>query len=104
MPGELELESGIISISRPKQRRAQEYPLVSQVGEAILRYLQQVRPRCARREVFLTHKAPFRRLSQGALYRLVARVWVHSESRSHAADRTLYAMPVPAAWWRKGSH
>jgi site-specific recombinase XerD len=68
----LNWESEIISISRPKQRRAQEYPLVSQVGEAILRYLQQVRPRCARREVFLTHKAPFRRLSQGALYRLVS--------------------------------
>jgi site-specific recombinase XerD len=68
----LNWESEIISISRPKPRRAQEYPLVSQVGEAILRYLQQVRPRCARREVFLTHKAPFRRLSQGALYRLVS--------------------------------
>jgi integrase/recombinase XerD len=68
----LNWESEIISISRPKQRRAQEYPLVSQVGEAILRYLQQIRPRCARREVFLTHKAPFRRLSQGALYRLVS--------------------------------
>jgi len=65
-------ESEIISISRPKQRRAQEYPLVSQVGEAILRYLQHVRPRCARREIFLTYKAPFRRLSQGALYRLVS--------------------------------
>jgi integrase/recombinase XerD len=65
-------ESEIISISRPKQRRAQEYPLVSEVGEAILRYLQQVRPRCARREMFLTFKAPFRRLSQGTLYRLVS--------------------------------
>jgi integrase/recombinase XerD len=63
-------ESEIISVSRPKQRRAQEYPLVSQVGEAILRYLQHVRPRCERREIFLTYKAPFRRLSQGALYRL----------------------------------
>jgi integrase/recombinase XerD len=45
---------------------------VSEVGEAILRYLQQVRPRCARREMFLTLKAPFRRLSQGALYRVVS--------------------------------
>jgi integrase/recombinase XerD len=68
----LNWESEIISISRSKQRQAQEYPLVSQVGEAILRYLQRVRPRCAQRELFLTHKAPFRRLSQGALYRLVS--------------------------------
>lgn len=65
-------ESEILAVSRPKQRRAQEYPLVSEVGEALLRYLQQVRPRCARREIFLTLKAPFRRLSQGALYHLVS--------------------------------
>ena len=65
-------ESEIVAVSRPKQRRAQEYPLVSEVGEAIVRYLQQVRPRCARREIFLTLKAPFRRLSQGAPYHLVS--------------------------------
>lgn len=65
-------ESEIVSISRPKQRREQQYPLVSQVGEAILRYLQQVRPRCTRREIFVSLKAPFRGLSQGALYHLVS--------------------------------
>jgi integrase len=64
-------ESEIVAVSRPKRRRAQEYPLVIEVGEAILRYLQQVRPRSTRREIFLTLKAPFRRLSQGALYHLV---------------------------------
>jgi integrase len=32
-----------------------------------------VRPRCTRREIFLTFKAPFRRLSQGALYHLVSK-------------------------------
>jgi integrase len=37
-------ESEIVSITRPKQRRAQEYPLVSAAGEAILRYLQWARP------------------------------------------------------------
>lgn len=61
-------EREIIAILRPKQRRAQEYPLLHSVGEAIIRYLQQVRPRSSRREIFLTLKAPFRPLSQGALY------------------------------------
>jgi integrase/recombinase XerD len=65
-------EREILAILRPKQRRAQEYPLLQSVGEAILRYLQQVRPRCARREIFLTLKAPFRPLSSGALYHLVS--------------------------------
>jgi site-specific recombinase XerD len=64
-------EGEIVTIVRPKARRAQLYPLVSEAGEAILRYLQRVRPRCARREIFLTLKAPFRRLSQRALYHLV---------------------------------
>jgi integrase/recombinase XerD len=65
-------EREILGVLRPKQRRAQEYPLVQSVGEAILRYLQQVRPRCVRREIFLTLKAPFRPLSPGALYHLVS--------------------------------
>ena len=65
-------DSETVSIRRPKQRRAQEYPLVSEAGEAILRYLERVRPRCAQRELFLTFKAPFRRLSQGSLYHLVS--------------------------------
>ena len=65
-------EGEILTIVRPKQRRAQQCPLVSEAGEAILRYLQRVRPHCARREIFLTLKAPFRRLSQRALYHVVS--------------------------------
>ena len=65
-------ESEVVSIVRPKQRQVQQYPLVNEAGEAILRYLQRVRPHCARREIFLTLKAPFRRLSPGALYYLVS--------------------------------
>jgi site-specific recombinase XerD len=65
-------DSETISIARPKQRRADKYPLVNEAGEAILVYLEKVRPPCARREIFLTFKAPFRRLSHGALYHLVS--------------------------------
>jgi site-specific recombinase XerD len=53
---------------RPKQRRSQLYPLSHEVGNAIVRYLHEVRPHCGRREVFLTLKAPFRPLSAGGLY------------------------------------
>ena len=37
---------------RPKQRKVGEYPLVGEVGEAILRYITRVRPRCASRALF----------------------------------------------------
>jgi site-specific recombinase XerD len=63
-------EHEILKVWRPKQRRTQQYPLVREVGHAVIRYLREVRPACARREVFLTLKAPFRSLSQGALYHL----------------------------------
>jgi site-specific recombinase XerD len=62
----------ILTVARPKQRRAQEYPLTQETGEAILQYLQKVRPRCGRREIFLTLRAPIRPLSAGALYHLVS--------------------------------
>jgi site-specific recombinase XerD len=68
---EVNCEHEVISVARPKQRRAQPYPLVHGVGEALLRYLREVRPRCAHREIFLTLKAAFRPLSPSGLYRVV---------------------------------
>ena len=69
---DLDWEKELIHLSRTKSRRRQSYPLVHSVGEAILRYLKQVRPRICRREVFLTLKAPFRPLGGGVLYDLVS--------------------------------
>jgi site-specific recombinase XerD len=57
-----------MTVVRSKQHCSQLYPLTHEVGSAIVRYLQEVRPHCERREVFLTLKAPFRPLSAGALY------------------------------------
>jgi integrase/recombinase XerD len=48
-----------IYLRRPKQRRTQEYPLIVAAGEAILRYIREVRPRSSHREVFLTLKQPY---------------------------------------------
>ena len=56
---------------RPKQRKVGEYPLVREVGEAILRYLTRVRPRCASRELFVTLRHPYRPLSDAGLSTMV---------------------------------
>lgn len=64
-------EPSILHVRRPKQRCKQDYPLVAEVGEAILRYLQEVRPRCLSRSLFLTIKAPFRSLVSNSLGHLV---------------------------------
>jgi site-specific recombinase XerD len=59
-----------ITIVRPKQHYSQVYPLTQNMGTALIRYLREVRPRCKRREVFLTLRAPWRPLSTGALHHL----------------------------------
>ena len=63
----------VITVTRSKQRKTQCYPLLTSVGDAIVRYLQQARPRCQRHEVFITLKAPLRPLSASAMYCVVAR-------------------------------
>ena len=69
---DLDWEKELIHLSRPKSRRRQCYPLSYTAGEAILRYLQEVRPRVSCREVFLSLKAPVRPLGGGVLYDLVS--------------------------------
>jgi site-specific recombinase XerD len=60
---DIDWEGEIIHIHRAKQRKSQHYPLVQEVGGAVLRYLREVRPRCQRREVFLSAKQPYRALT-----------------------------------------
>ena len=59
-----------ITIVRSKQHCSQVYPLTQEMGTALIRYLRDVRPRCERREVFLTLRAPWRPLSAGAMHHL----------------------------------
>ena len=69
---DLDWEGEIIRPPRPKQRRVGEYPLVQEVGDAILRYLRHARPPCACRVLFLTLKQPYRPLSASGLSAMVS--------------------------------
>jgi site-specific recombinase XerD len=69
---DLNWEKELICIRRPKSGRHQSFPLSYTVGEAILRYLKEVRPRTPYREVFLTLRAPIRAIGSGALYDVVS--------------------------------
>jgi integrase/recombinase XerD len=60
---DIDWEREIIHIRRPKQRKSQHYPLVREVGAAILRYVREVRPKCKLREIFLTQVQPYRTLT-----------------------------------------
>lgn len=87
---DLDWEKELIYLTRPKPRRRHSYPLSHTVGEAILRYLKEVRPRTSRREVFLTMKAPIQALSSGSLYDLVSdRLRVLGVSLPHHGPHSL---------------
>jgi integrase len=60
-----------LQVMRPKLRRPHCYPLSAPVGEAILRYLREARPRCEHRTVFITVNAPFRPLSGSSISAVV---------------------------------
>jgi integrase/recombinase XerD len=64
---DIDWQNDLIRLRRPKQGKTQEYPLTREVGEAILKYLKNVRPRVLHREVFLSLKQPFRPLSRTGL-------------------------------------
>jgi site-specific recombinase XerD len=73
---DLDWEHETLVVTRHKTGRSQTYPLCHSVGEAILRYLREVRPRTSYRELFLHGRAPYCPLSSSALTALVRRRFV----------------------------
>ena len=70
---DVDWQRNLLFIPRTKGRRTESYPLSPTVGEAIIRYLERVRPRSSYREIFLTVEAPIRPLSSAAIWRIVAK-------------------------------
>jgi integrase/recombinase XerD len=66
-------EREILSVPHSKSQRPRTYPLCRPVGDAVLRYLREARPRTDRQEVFLTLVVPFRPLSGNGLTMVVKR-------------------------------
>lgn len=57
---DIDWEHETLLVRSPKNRQTRTYPLARPVGDAILRYLQEVRPRSRHSELFLTHRPPIR--------------------------------------------
>jgi len=69
---DLDWQRELIHFPRLKSSRPRTFPLSRPVGNAILRYLKEVRPRSPYREVFLRLSAPFTPLTTDALWALVS--------------------------------
>jgi integrase/recombinase XerD len=71
---DLDWQQGIVRVRRTKQhQRVECYPLIGIAAEALAKYLQVVRPKSARRELFLQLRAPYQPLSTSALWQVVSR-------------------------------
>ena len=71
---DIDWKNELLYLRRAKRCKPQTFPLSKTVGDAILRYLKEVRQNhCAVREVFLCKQAPYRKLTSGAVYGIVSR-------------------------------
>lgn len=69
----LDWEQNLIWVPRPKTRHTSPYPLLPAVAQAIVHYLQTVRPVSTHRTLFLTLTPPFRPLSGSGLHGLTSK-------------------------------
>jgi integrase len=60
---DIDWRRGWMTVHRNKRGKTQQFPLQSDVGEAIALYLEKARPRCACRNVFVTLNPPYRPVS-----------------------------------------
>jgi integrase/recombinase XerD len=70
---DIDWDHELLTIRRSKQRHYQLYPLVPEVGQAIVRYLREVRPECQHQEIFITTWPPRRPVCSGTICGVVAR-------------------------------
>ncbi len=70
---DLDWRAETIQFIRAKNGKPQVFPLKKEVGDAIIRYIRYVRPNQTGLDyVFLSMRAPYRKLSSGAIYAFVS--------------------------------
>lgn len=70
---DIDWDQDLLTIRRSKQRHYQLYPLVPEIGQAIVRYLREVRPQCGYQEIFITTWPPRRPVCSGTISAIAAR-------------------------------
>jgi integrase/recombinase XerD len=79
---DVDWDNDTITVDRTKQRRRQTYPLLPNLGRALLHYVRDVRPSTTRREIFLKLFAPVGPMSSGALYCVVSSRFARANVKS----------------------
>jgi integrase len=68
--------NGVIRVCHSKTDSASYLPLLPEVGNAVLKYLQKARPKTAFRQVFIRDRAPYRPFENGVSLYSIVRRWV----------------------------
>jgi integrase len=92
-----------IRVRRMKNKRIQDFPLTAEVGNAVLKYLRKVRPRCSPRILILTLRQPYRPMDAYSSPPVSAFIFEHSALACYATARTACVMPAPHIFWMRGS-
>ena len=69
---DIDWRRGLITVRRAKRGKTQQFPLQSEVGEAIALYLEKARPKCPCRSVFVTLTPPYRPVSGHSMSSIVS--------------------------------
>jgi site-specific recombinase XerD len=64
---DLDWEHGVVRVRSPKGGRCSSMPLTAEVGQGLASYLEQARPRCTCRQIFVRHRAPVGALTRIAI-------------------------------------
>lgn len=85
----IDWERNIIQLTQQKTQRKIELPLLNIVGEAIIDYIRNARPKSRIKTIFLTAQAPFTTISTPGLSSIISHVifkaGVDTKSRHHGA-------------------
>jgi integrase/recombinase XerD len=73
---DIDWRCGIVRLRQTKNGSPAELPLLAEVGEAIVRYLQKGRPPCNHRHVFVHHEPPVP-MNGNAISRVIRRALEH---------------------------
>ena len=67
-----------ISIIQQKTKRPATYPLLNDVGEAIISYIRDARPKVDSEYIFLRTSPPYRELARGGMYNLTEKYFTRA--------------------------
>ena len=70
--GDFDWHNEIVTIRRSKNDRVQQFPIQLEVGDKVIRYLKEARPKCKHRNLFVSLKPPYRPVDSTTLWVIVA--------------------------------